>query len=393
MKELNLKLTSKTLIGVLCTYAKLNNINEIRITIENCSANNLYFTNEDILNVIYVLAKNNCINNIDTLYQYLRKKNTVSNCELTLLLKLVSINQAKIAVDVLFYVTLNNSLFITVLKLILKHAVHERMTVNDLMKICTQVKNEEVYNQSLLKLLHYSLMENDDLSLPLLRICKYRTIIKPHYFWPILIRRANKYDFQGILDILKIMVNEFNILPCVDTITDYVLPLTFGELFYVKNVLMKHSISETLFNNSYILFKLKKNRLTEAVLYMQYCRGDYFYKVLAHSLRQAAVLKNDVRSFVYVSSRLLESDDSYSSIMLGSNSSDLKCVPMDKQLKDFILDFPSHKTWLLRILIELRRQQITLEHETIRALQTILHQHTNYNVGFILSDLTNKEHT
>ncbi|XP_017886935.1 leucine-rich PPR motif-containing protein, mitochondrial isoform X1 [Ceratina calcarata] len=393
MKELNLKLTSKTLIAVLCTYAKLNNIDEIRITIENCSANNLHFTNEDILSVIYVLAKDDRTENMHTLYQYLKRKNTITNGELILILKLISSNQPRIAMDVLFCMISQKNLLNKVVKLILKHAINESMTVNDLIKICTHVKEQNVYDKSLLTLLRYSLMENDDVSLPLLRICKYRTIIKPHYFWPILIRRANKYDFQGILDVLNIMVNEFNILPCIDTITDYVLPVTFGELYDVKSILMKHSISETLFNNSYILFKLKKKKLTEAVLYMRYCRGDYFYKILAHSLRHAAVFKNDVHSFVYASTKLLESDDSFSTLMLGNKSNDLKFVTMDKQLRDFILDFPSHKTWLLRILHELQKQKIRLEYDTVCAIEKIFNEHLEYDVKLLLSNLTNKEDT
>ena len=47
-------------------------------------------------------------------------------------------------------------------------------------------------------LIYYSLMKNNDLSLPLLKIFKNYCLIKPHYFWPLLINEAIKHNFQGM---------------------------------------------------------------------------------------------------------------------------------------------------------------------------------------------------
>lgn len=71
----------------------------------------------------------------------------------------------------------------------------------------------------------------------------------------------------GILDILKIMVNDFNILPCIDTVTDYVLPFAFGKISHARNLLIKHNISETMINNAYVLLLLKKKKIIEAAIY------------------------------------------------------------------------------------------------------------------------------
>lgn len=71
----------------------------------------------------------------------------------------------------------------------------------------------------------------------------------------------------GILDILKIMVNDFDILPCIDTVADYILPFTFGEISHTRNLLIKHNISETMIDNAYVLLLLKKRRILEAALY------------------------------------------------------------------------------------------------------------------------------
>lgn len=79
----------------------------------------------------------------------------------------------------------------------------------------------------------------------------------------------NKNIFLGILNILYIMNNDFNISPCIDTITDYVLPFIYGEVIYIRKLLMKHKISETIINNSYVLFLLKKRKIAEATRYSE----------------------------------------------------------------------------------------------------------------------------
>lgn len=66
------------------------------------------------------------------------------------------------------------------------------------MKLCMISNNKAVFKKCLLMLLYYSLMKNDHLSIPLLKIFKNYCLIKPHYFWPLLLRQAIKYDLQGV---------------------------------------------------------------------------------------------------------------------------------------------------------------------------------------------------
>lgn len=170
---------------------------------------------------------------------------------------------------------------------------------------CNFTGNKEISKKYFLISLYYSLKKNDNLSLLLLKICKEHCLLRPHYFWPLLIRQANKYNVQGIyfifkymkyfiiiyytftynmnknifffnkniflgiLNILYIMNNDFNISPCIDTITDYVLPFIYGEVIYIRKLLMKHKISETIINNSYVLFLLKKRKIAEATRYSE----------------------------------------------------------------------------------------------------------------------------
>lgn len=82
---------------------------------------------------------------------------------------------------------------------------------------------------------------------------------------------------------------------------------------------------------------------------MRYFKGEYFYKIIAPDLRQASIFKSDTRNFINISKDLIESTDSDPILMLNNKSNNITFVPMDKQLHDFMIDFPSHKTWLIRV--------------------------------------------
>lgn len=60
-----------------------------------------------------------------------------------------------------------------------------------------------MYKKSVSLSLYYSLQKDDHLFLSLLRVYKSHYIIKPHYFWPLLIRRGAKYDHYGMYFVNK----------------------------------------------------------------------------------------------------------------------------------------------------------------------------------------------
>ncbi|XP_050588159.1 leucine-rich PPR motif-containing protein, mitochondrial isoform X1 [Bombus affinis] len=390
MKQQKLKLTTETYAALIYTHAKLNNVAKVKEIIQHCNLNNIHFSNINILTVIYILSGNNNINDVHTMFQYLKKRNTILNIEIEIILKLISINHIYLSIKALSCIGLHDEhpQFENILRLILEHVVNNRVLINESIKLCMISKDETVFKKCFLILLYYSLMKNDHLSLPLLRIFKNHYLIKPHYFWPLLLRQAIKYDLQGILDILKIMINDFNILPCIDTITDYVLPYTFEKISHTRDLLIKHNINETMINNAYVLLLLKKRKVTEAAIYMRYFKGEYFYKIIASDLRQSSIFKNDKYNFVKISLNLIESTDPDSTLMLNNKLNNVTFVPMDKQLHDFMIDFPSHKTWLIGVINQLVDNNINLKTETVGRIHEFLHAEITDDVVQVLQNLT-----
>nr|XP_034186519.1 leucine-rich PPR motif-containing protein, mitochondrial [Osmia lignaria] len=370
MTNKDIKLTSKSYTAIMCTYAKLKNIDKINEVIKTCYSNNMYFTNANILEVIYVLAVNNHVEHINSMYQYLKKVLYVSDEEIQFILKLININQANIAVTAFLHMILKVdkwSQYENIIKIIIKHVVDRYMAADLVVQICNCFKsNPRMYKKSVSLSLYYSLQKDDHLFLSLLRAYKSHYIIKPHYFWPLLFRRATKYDHLGILNILQIMVEEFNVFPCIHTITDYVLPTSFKSLHHTKDLLkQKYKVDVTVFNNAWVLLCLKKYKTGYAASYMQYNPGPYFYKELVYDLRNATIFRNDIESFVSISYNLLEN----------TNNAKLELVSMDKQLCDMMLEFPLNKIWLKRIVDRLTRKGIELKDTTIKMINIFLKEY------------------
>lgn len=70
--------------------------------------------------------------------------------------------------------------------------------LQDVTNLCALSANEKLFDKFLLASLYYSLANDSHLSLPLLRMCRHHHAIKPHFFWPLLLRAAIKYDMQGM---------------------------------------------------------------------------------------------------------------------------------------------------------------------------------------------------
>lgn len=89
---------------------------------------------------------------------------------------------------------------------------------------------------------------------------------------------------------------------------------------------------------------------------MQYSKGEYFYKIIAPDLRYVSIIKNDPHKFVNMSKILVDSTDSSVdstdsdlTLILNNKSYKTTFVSMDKQLDDFMIEFPSQKAWLAKV--------------------------------------------
>ncbi|XP_076687087.1 bicoid stability factor [Andrena cerasifolii] len=385
--ESKIKPNAETFTAVMCAYAKKNNIDGIKEQIYTCKSSNIHLSNENIFNVIYTLAANNYTQHIDTMYRYIKKSSVLSSDEIRLLLKLLYINQVDTVVNILSHIRPGK-----IVPLVLENLVYCSTNVDKIIYTCSIIEKRQMHTNPLLSAVYYSFLKDDDaLCLPLLRACKLRYSIKPHYFWPLLLKKANAYDFKGILEILSIMRSDFNTTPCIDTVTDYVLPFSFGKIFDLRRVLMGSGICETTINNAYVLSYLKKNRTKNALYYMHSYGGYYSYKVIQHDLRSALIMSNDAVSFVAISSKL--ATNPRTDLETSFNAETYRTavlVPMDRQLIDFMANCPEHKTYLVKIIIQLAKADISISPQTADRLHLFIKEYATTDVTRALQNVSNK---
>lgn len=65
---------------------------------------------------------------------------------------------------------------------------------------------------------------------------------------------------------------------------------------------------------------------------------------------------------------------------------------MDRQLRDFMTDFPAHKIWLRKVLKGLVLYNIRLQGETEKLIHEFLDPYVTPDVHDILRNLSNKDY-
>ncbi|XP_053970363.1 leucine-rich PPR motif-containing protein, mitochondrial-like [Hylaeus volcanicus] len=367
MKESKVQPTAEAYSALICGYAKKNDTRKVKEIIADCSLNdNIYFSNKNILNIIYTLLINNHIQSVNTMYKYMRKSCIFSIDEISLLLKLIYINKTGVVLNILSYVE-----DVATVNLVLETMVFTNTKIDEIVNMCTIFENRKICKDPLLQALYYSYLKDDDcLCLPLLRKCKLRYITKPHYFWPLLIKRANKYDFNGIINILQIMIHEFDLSPCIDTIADYIIPFMFGSVVMIRMRLINYKVNETTIDNACVLFLLKQGRLKRVVTYMKTYPNYYFYTEIVYGLWNALLETNDIESFVSISNNLVDYTDSNERLKYSM----ITFVPLEKQLLDFMIAYPHNKVILMKLILHLSNQGMSIKQETAEKLLNFLEE-------------------
>ncbi|XP_076237424.1 bicoid stability factor [Calliopsis andreniformis] len=352
--------------AVMCAYAKVNNIAKIKELIHVYNSNKISLSNRIIIHVIYTLAVNKHMEHINTMYTYLKESSLYSNDEFLLLLKLINNNQIDVVMNILLRI--RNVQF---MNLILQNLINHDTNLTKIVAICQSLKKEKMCEKPLLLALYYSFFHNnDDQCFHLLEICRLYHTIKPHFFWPLLIRKAQKYDYKGILGILRAMINKFHVLPCIDTIANYVIPYSFEKVYELRSKLIKLGIHYIIIDNAMILSFLKIHKLPQAVHYMNKYPSCYYYKVLGQNVRSSFILNNDVNSFLYISKNLKKCKYINIEALSTNDKSTIEpVVPIKTQLMDLMDDYPFHVRQLQYLIFHLKAEGMRIPREVVKRIK------------------------
>ncbi|XP_076277711.1 bicoid stability factor [Lasioglossum baleicum] len=349
----------------MCINAEENKFHKIKDVLKTCSSNNISFSNQDILTVIYRLTVNNHTKHIDEIIPYLRNILPLSGDEIHIVLQLMYINRTDIVQKILLYF---KDQYIS--KLFIQNLVYHSKDVHTIIDMCNFLDNNNLCENSLYWALYYSYFRDDDLCFPLLKIYKHDHKIKPHFFWPMLVRKTNIYDVPGLLTILKIMINDFNVPPCVYTLCDYVLPYLFGTFVEGRKLLVTCGINKTLIDNAFMLMYIKDLKTQNATFYVKKYHGPYFYNYIAPAVKDALVKSDDTGSLIYISSLLVENNGQDINTVNSEEATEtMTHVAIDKLLLDILDDGLTTKIRVKKIVTHIGRQRIGITPETTQRIR------------------------
>uniref|UniRef100_A0A8C6VCS6 Leucine rich pentatricopeptide repeat containing n=1 Tax=Naja naja TaxID=35670 RepID=A0A8C6VCS6_NAJNA len=187
MKDTKIEPGSETYLALLNAYAEKGNINQIEET-------EIYLSERDFMDIIFTLAKAGYPQYVQNILEKIRfSKESIPDVK-NLCLRLITFNLEDTAFEVLHSVFVALGLTCekhnTQCNFFLQHCINMEM-------VCEGSHIAEYF-------------------------CTYVvTILKPHYFWPLLAQHQENKNIEGVINILKAM-DELEVKPSIETYLLYV---------------------------------------------------------------------------------------------------------------------------------------------------------------------------
>ncbi|XP_047360959.1 leucine-rich PPR motif-containing protein, mitochondrial-like isoform X3 [Vespa velutina] len=303
IRKINLLPSNETYTALMCAFAKFNDIVRIREILSKCQKKNVNFTNENILDVIYTLIVNRNVDHIDEMLWILKKPYHTEGIHF--FGKIIDIKQEDIAIKILFYMypyIKNNfcrneyeTFFIN--KFICSNVIPEKI-----IDICShfymKFGNTKIFTEAIYISFKH---DNDLLTLRLLKEWKNNGHkLRPHYFWPFLVKAQNNHDIKGLLKYIKDMISVYNVEPCINTIANFIIPNLLGVDSSSSSLLKEYGISEETVRNATVYYLLQNNKTRSSYMYVLKYPTYYNDFILGNLLRQALFNTYDIDSYLEI---------------------------------------------------------------------------------------------
>lgn len=390
MKENGIQIPNETYTTLMCAYAKRGDMENIQNIMSTCRNNKLYLTTKNILDVTYSLLVND---HTDHAQEMLKSISLNNNPDLTIMFitRLLEIRQEDLALDMLFDMCTalekecakkRQCLILFIKKLVFSDVEPEKI-----IEICSRFDDKTAIladHDVLLTAIQCSFERKDDLTFELLKRCKIKQYtFRPHYFWPLLVKfGGQKHDLHAIIEILKRMNTEFNVTPCIDTIVDYVVPYTFGDLQQLPELLKDCQIPSHIINNACVYTLLKKSKTRLASEYVSKYEDEYLYEKLGKILQKALLRTTDVASFLFLSSKL----HGYPSN--AELDADPSITFIDRQLAELMNSSNVYRLHVVEIIKYLKRYGYCVHAVTASKMRDYLANYATTQVLHTIKDIT-----
>lgn len=226
MTQAGLEPSADSYTTLLCGYARKGEIETIEKLLEECEKKDVFLLDKDLLDIIYALAVNGHSQYVDPITPRIRKSIGYNQDAVNCILRLINKNHEEVAMKVLKTMSrssksdgeLNDTG-----NFLIRQLVKAKRPVDKILAICKELESNKLNNRALLVALESAISNGCiDMTVPLLKEAQTKGLeIRQHYFWPLICADKNS---ESILNVLKLMVNEFKITPNGETIREYVVP-------------------------------------------------------------------------------------------------------------------------------------------------------------------------
>lgn len=309
MAAAGLQPSNRTYSLLASGFAKKGDIEGIKETIKQCTEKEIFLSDLDLMDVIESLAISGHSENIDEVIKHLQKGTGYNQDTLNLILKLINKGQDEVALKMFKTMTKPTNLDSTDLKpyqgaFFVRQLVKADRPVEVIIPMCKRLQDEDLAPRALniaaeaavqhgrVELAKKLFLELKDESFP----------IRQHYFWPLLVQKGSSKDIEGLFEVLRSMINEFELTPSGETLREYVIPYLKQKFNPEQTVLQLQGVGLRSFHSArnVIIDLLEDGKLKEAADISLQFRPQGKFPMLHRPLTNALYKTKDVNSFAIV---------------------------------------------------------------------------------------------
>ncbi|XP_063986919.1 leucine-rich PPR motif-containing protein, mitochondrial [Diachasmimorpha longicaudata] len=304
MKSSGIEPSADTYCALLCAYAKHGDVPSIMNTMTKLQSLEITLLDHHLMEIIEILATNG---HTEKAAEFALKlpKDIKQDTEVgRLLIKLMDGKQTNLALEILKNTTVDTTRLQARCSFLLRAvATNPQFTNDEIINLCSHLVDEGFHVRPFALVLYHILSQNANpsVAIPVMKAWEKRGgEIREHYFWPLLRAQARASNYQGILDVLQSMVDDFKIIPSIDTLRDYTIPFMFGTWDNIIAKLLPLGIEKSTILYSIAHRSINDKKLRNAMMFMRSYPIKYPKDLFVEQMAFSLNMWDDTKSFVTI---------------------------------------------------------------------------------------------
>ncbi|XP_058819809.1 leucine-rich PPR motif-containing protein, mitochondrial [Topomyia yanbarensis] len=401
MSQAGLQPSADTYTTLLCGYARKADIDYINKTLESCEQKEIYLLDKDILEILYSLATNGHADKVDPLLAKIRKQAGYNQDAVNVILRLINKGQEDVCMKLLKTMpraTRNDGELANTGGFLIKQLVKAKRPAEKVLAICNELQSNGL-NQNAYVIALETALKNGivNLAIPLLKALNAQNQpVRQHYFWPLLCA-SDQPRPEGVLNILRTMLDEFDIHPNSETVREYAIPnLGISNHEEVIYLLRSVGISPAVGSAGCVYIALENNNLKEAVKiasrYKAYYTPGVYRKVLVSALVHSKDFDSYIRFCRYLYdnlARLNNRDEGNDDTEVNeSDTPKFQAEVLGSMVYDVLVSFHTKRVEALtKVLTGFVNQGLSISHTQAERIQEKLGEEMTTEISSMLSRL------